>query len=249
MDGLSRFFDALADLVFPPVCLGCDGPMEPADPVRFVCRTCRARLRPLPHPCCSRCGAVALVTGRTDAICPECEPWPAELEAARSACVMEAPADRLVHQLKYRAWPGLAAPLAAFMARTALPPAMTAARFVVPVPTTVQRERERGYNQARLLALEYARLTDRTVIDALARERGRSTQTTLQPLARAANVAGAFRITAAGVGLRSASIVLVDDVLTTGATASACALALRSAGVRCAGLVTFARALGSRRKT
>jgi ComF family protein len=249
MRRLARFLDALADLVFPPVCLGCDAPMEPADPVRFVCRPCRARLRPLPHPCCPRCGAADLVTGRTDAICPECERWPADLEAARSACLMEPPADRLVHQLKYRAWPGLAAPLAAVMARTALPPGMSAARIVVPVPTTAQRQRERGYNQAQLLALEYAGLTDRTVIDALVRERGRSTQTTLQPLARAANVAGAFRITAAGVRLRSASVVLVDDVLTTGATAAACALALRGAGVRCAGLITFARALGSRRPT
>jgi ComF family protein len=248
MRGLARFLDALADLVFPPVCLGCDAPIESADPVRFVCRPCRARLRPLPHPCCLRCAAPDLVTGRTDGVCPECEAWPPALEAARSACLMEAPADRLVHQLKYRAWPGLAAPLAAFMARTPLPPAMAAARIVVPVPTTAQRRRERGYNQAALLATEYARLTGRTVIEALARERGRSTQTTLQPLARAANVSEAFRITGDGVGLRNAAVVLVDDVLTTGATAAACALALRGAGVRCRGLITFARALGSRRQ-
>ncbi len=249
MRGLATFFEALADLVFPPVCLGCDTPLQPADPVRFICRPCRARLRPLPHPCCPRCTAPDLATGRRDGICPECEPWPAELEAARAACLMVPPADRLVHQLKYRAWPGLAVPLAEFMARTALPPAMTLARIVVPVPTTARRRRERGYNQAGLLATEYARLTGRTVTDALARTRGRSTQTTLQPLARAANVAEAFRITDEGTGLRNASVVLVDDVLTTGATAAACALALRGAGVRCAGLITFARALGSRRLT
>jgi ComF family protein len=249
MRGLARFLDALGDFVLPPVCVGCETRMEPADPVRFVCRRCRARLRPPPHPCCPRCAAPDLVTGRRDGICPECEAWPPELELARSACLMQPPADRLVHQLKYRAWPGLAAPLAGFMAGTPLPGPMAAVRVVVPVPTTAERRRERGYNQAALLADAFARLTGRTAIAALRRERGRSTQTTLQPLARAANVSGAFRITDDGVRLRNASVVLVDDVLTTGATASACALALRGAGVRCAGLITFARALGSRRQT
>jgi len=249
MSGFPGFLERLADFVYPPACLGCDGPIEPADPVRFVCRPCRARLRPLPHPCCPRCGAPDLVTGRSDGVCPECESWPPELETARSGCLMEAPADRLVHQLKYRAWPGLAGPLAALMAALPLPAPVAAARIVVPVPTTPRRRRERGYNQAALLATEYARLTKRTVVEALAREGGRSTQTTLQPLARAANVSGAFRITGEGAGLRNAAVVLVDDVLTTGATAAACALALRGAGVRCAGLVTFARALGSRRRT
>jgi len=240
---------ALADFLFPPVCLGCDAAIEPADPSRFVCRPCRARLRPLPHPCCPRCGAPCLATGRTDSLCPECAHWPPELDAARSACVMEPPADRLVHQLKYRGWPRLAGPLAAFMARTTLPDSLATAAFVVPVPTTRRRLRERGYNQAGLLAHEFARLTGRIAIDALLRDRGSSTQTTLQPLARRANVAGAFRAAQACARLRNADVVLVDDVLTTGATAVACALVLRGAGIRCVGLITFARALGSRRPT
>lgn len=243
------FLHALADLVFPPVCLGCDAPIDPADDVRLVCRTCRSRIRPLSHPCCARCGAPRLETGRRDPACPECAAWPADLEWARSACTLEPPADRLVYRLKYRGWPALAAPLAGFMARMPLDESLPRARVVVAVATTRQRIRERGYNQARLLALEFARLTGMTVVDALARERGSATQTTLQPLARRANVTGAFRATAACSRLRNASVVLVDDVLTTGATASACALALRGAGVRSVGLVTFARAFGSRRPT
>lgn len=245
----SRFLAALADLLFPPVCLGCDAPIAPADVARLVCRTCRARIRPLPHPCCPRCGAPRLETGRSKDVCPECAGWPPELERARSACVLEPPADLLVYRLKYRGWPALARPLADFMARNASDDALGAARIVVPVPTTARRLRERGYNQARLLACEFAELTGRTVVDALLRERGSATQTTLQPLARGANVTGAFRTAAAGARLRNVSVVLVDDVLTTGATATACALALSEAGVARVGLVTFARALGSRRPT
>lgn len=133
------------------------------------------------------------------------------------------------------------------MMRTPLPPPFDEARFVVPVPTTRQRIRERGYNQAAVLAAEFARQTGRHVIDALKRKPGNSTQTTLQPLARKANVAAAFRAAPPSIRLRNANVVLVDDVLTTGATASACALALKNAGVRCTGIMTFARALGSRR--
>lgn len=245
----SPFLAALADLVFAPSCLGCGQSIDPADSARIVCRVCRARLRALPHPCCARCGAPRLRTGRTDDICPECLAWPPDLDFARSACLLAPPADTLVYQLKYRSWPALAAPLAGLMARMPLPPPLHDAAFVVPVPTTRQRLRERGYNQARLLALAFARYTGRTLVDALVRERGNATQTTLQPLARRANVTGVFRTAAASGHVRNAGVVLVDDVLTTGATASACALALRGAGVRCVGLVTFARAFGSRRPT
>lgn len=246
---MTGFFADLADFVFPPVCLGCDSAIDAADTARLICRQCRTRLRPLPHPCCPRCGAPRLLTGRADDVCPECASWPEELASARSACRLEAPADRVVHQLKYRGWPRLAGPMARFMARTRLPPPFDDARFVVPVPTTRQRLRERGYNQAELLATEYARQTGRQVVHALTRTRGNSTQTTLQPLARKANVATVFRVAPSSVQLRNASVVLVDDVLTTGATASACALALKGAGVRGTGLMTFARALGSRRPT
>ena len=245
----SPFLAALVDFVLPPVCLGCDAAISAADTARLVCRPCRARIRPLPHPCCPRCGAPRLVTGRDDDFCQECSHWPRELAFARSACRLEPPADRLVHQLKYRGWPRLAGPMAGFMARVPLPAALAGARYVVPVPTTRRRLRERGYNQARLLAREFARLTGRTVLDALVRERGNSTQTTLQPLARRANVATAFRPAPQSARLRNARVVLVDDVLTTGATASACALALRRAGSRCTGLLTFARALGPRGTT
>jgi predicted amidophosphoribosyltransferase len=136
------------------------------------------------------------------------------------------------------------------MSRLILPDWMRAARVCVAVPTTAQRLRERGYNQALLLAQEFAAQTGREAVNALARTGSRSSQTTLQPLARRANVAGAFQSDAREAArVRGIDVLLIDDVLTTGATASACALVLSAAGAQRIALITFARALDARRLT
>lgn len=240
---------ALLDIVLAPVCLGCEGAIRAGDRARLVCRACRSRLQALPSPACPRCGAPLRATGRPEGThCPECAAWPLELIGARSACTLAPPADRLVHQLKYRGWRGLAPVLAERMAQLVLPAQdRHAAAICVPVPTSTRRRRERGYNQAELLAEAFASLTGRRCIAALCRAGRQRTQTTLQPLARRANVAGAF---AAAPGwlheLAGAHVILVDDVLTTGATAAECARALAATGACCISLVTFARALDAR---
>jgi len=118
------------------------------------------------------------------------------------------------------------------------------ARFVVPVPTTKTRERERGYNQAAEIAAKFAEIKGLRLVPALERRTASTTQTVLQPAARRANVAGAFRIAErVGIPLAGQHLILVDDVLTTGATARECVEVLVEAGVRCVTLVTFARAL------
>lgn len=153
----------------------------------------------------------------------------------------------LVHQLKYRGWRALAGPLAERMARLELPFDAAAARICVPVPTSRTRRRERGYNQAELLALAFAAETGRYVRPILERSRSTSSQTTLQPVARGANVAGAFRVAESDSrSYREAHLLLIDDVLTTGATAAECARTLAAAGARCITVVTFARALDAR---
>jgi predicted amidophosphoribosyltransferase len=124
------------------------------------------------------------------------------------------------------------------------------ARTCVPVPSTAGRLRERGYNQADLLANAFARRTGRSVRPLLTRQAAATTQTALQPVARGANVAGTFRVnTTEAIAWRGAHILLVDDVLTTGATALECAAALAGAGIRCVTVITFARALDARRLT
>ncbi len=217
-----------------------------------MCGRCRSFLGPPSPPLCPRCGAPLLVTGRTrDSTCTDCEAWPASLRFARAACLYEAPADTLVHAFKYKGWSALSAILAGLMAGAHLPEEVREeATTCIPVPTTAARRRQRGYDQARLLAFDFARLTGRTVTHALVRTGNSTTQTALQPVARGANVAGGFRLAEREAErLLGSHVLLVDDVLTTGATAAECARTLARAGVRCSSLITFARALVGRTRT
>lgn len=235
----------LTDLVFAPRCLGCGGPT--GDGRTLACGRCRSRLDPPPSPLCARCGFPRLRTGReAGPTCQECSDWPTGLRLSRSACLLQGPAAALVHQLKYRGWRRLAGLMADRMAAVPLPPDVRReTRVVVPVPTTPLRLRERGYNQAELLARALAGITHRTVSCALSRGAARRSQTTLQPAARLANVAGVFSpVPECTEEIAGEHLLLVDDVLTTGATITACTESLVAAGARCVSVMTFARAAG-----
>jgi ComF family protein len=236
---------ALLDLIFAPVCLGCDGLIAAGDSARLVCRRCLSRLRPPPPPCCARCGAPIRMTGREPPAwgCPECAEWPDALRLARAACLLQPPADRIVHQLKYRGWDHLAGPMALRMSAVQWPAEAHAPATIAAVPTSARRLRERGYNQAQRLADELGRATGHDVQPLLHRVVAARTQTALQPAARVANVAGAFQ---ASRRMDGEHVMLVDDVLTTGATAAECARTLAAAGACCVRLITFARAFEMR---
>ena len=233
------------DLVFAPVCVACGAPVETSETERLVCRMCWLKCRPLPSPKCARCWAPVPAYREPRPVCRACEEWPAYVRAVRSAFAIGDVPRRLVHALKYRGWEAAAAPMAARMASLISWPwdVSDEARLVVPVPTSKVRLRERGYNQAELLAREFARRTGRTIDPAfLVRTRASATQTALHPDERRANVARAFAVPAPRAGeLRGEHVILVDDVWTTGATALACVEALVEAGARVASVATFAR--------
>lgn len=246
----ATLLSAILDFILAPICLGCDRPIHAGDSARLVCRVCRSKLQPPPPPSCERCGASLPVAGRTRSFtCTNCERWPPAIRFARSACLLHAPADRLVYQLKYNGWRALGAFMGERLLGSALPDEVREeCALVVPVSTTAERERERGYNQAQLLADAFAQRSGRKCLIALQRAHG-GTQTALQPLARAANVAGAFQLSGSHPQLDGQHVLLIDDVLTTGATVSECALALVAGGARCVSVLTFARALDARRLT
>lgn len=236
------------DLVFAPVCLGCRAPVSPELEERRVCRACWARSRAIPSPRCDRCWSPLrlVLPGGPTIRCALCEELPPYLRAVRSAFLLDGPPRELVHGLKYGGWSSLAAAMADRMARLALPREVEdEVRLVVPTPVSPVRLRQRGYNQAALLARAVAARRGWTFAsDLLIRTRASETQTTLHPSERRANVAGAF---SARPGSEASflleHVLLVDDVWTTGATALACGKALTDAGARSFSVLTFARAL------
>jgi ComF family protein len=159
--------------------------------------------------------------------------------------VLAPPADDLVHALKYEGWPELAELMGRDMARLGVMDATgKEASLVVPVPTTARRLKSRGYNQAELLAADVAGRLRIPLCRALARVSEGRSQTALTPTERRENVRGVFAPGAAEAGrVRHERVLLVDDVLTTGATASEAATALLGMGARTVTLLAFARAL------
>lgn len=236
--------DGALDLVFAPVCVACGGAIDTADSERVICRLCWLKCRPLPAPRCPRCWG-PVPWGRDPApTCRACADWPAAVRAIRSAFAIGHVPRRMVHALKYRGWEAAAGPMSARMAALELPAdAEREAEIVVPVPTSAARLRERGYNQAELLARGFARRTGRELRpELLARTHSAGSQTALHPTERRANVARAFAVPPGAAGeLRGEHVIVVDDVWTTGATALACVGALLAAGARVASVVTFAR--------
>jgi ComF family protein len=153
-----------------------------------------------------------------------------------------------VHALKYEGWSTVAEGMAERMARLTWPRDVIAERTaLVPVPLAASRERERGYNQSTLLAHALATRWEIPVWSGcLERVRATKTQTRLTPDQRRSNVSGAFRVPQSALSqLRGTHLVLVDDVITTGATLAECAAALFAGGARIMSIVTFGRAPAS----
>ncbi len=209
----------LLDLILPPRCGGCRRVGA------WLCSRCRARIRRLEEPLCRRCGR-ELPSVREECGCAR---RLASLARLRSAAAYEGPLEVAVQRFKYAGWRRLAAPLAQLMAERVVVEGL-AARWIVAVPLHPARQRQRGFNQAELLARELRRRLTIAAQPPGALERIRATppQVGRDRLRRLDNVRGAFRWR--GHGLSGEPILLVDDVATTGATLDACANALRAAG-------------------
>ena len=239
----------LEALALPQACLGCERQLARSEEPDACCALCRHRMRRIAPPLCERCGqpldrwsALWEAEGSAGTRCEFCAQWPAELAWAASAVWLEeGPARSLVYALKYGGWRIAARPMAAVIV-AALAPRLRRLAAFVPVPLGRTRLRERGHNQAALLADALGRATGVRVLHAaLVRARETRTQTRLSPAARWENTRGAFA--ASGEALGGMHVALVDDVVTTGATLGSAAQALVELGTASIGAVTFARAL------
>lgn len=173
-------------------------------------------------------------------LCARCQTAPLQIECIRSVVYFEGVLREAMHRFKYRRLTALAEPLGAMMAEYWMQHPIPA-DVVVPVPLHAARLRERGYNQAALLAREMARRVGLAVDErTLVRQRATASQVKLNAKQRKENVRDAF--CCSSNALAGKQVLLVDDVCTTGATLEACAVALREGGARGVRALTLARA-------
>ena len=225
---LSNLKASALDLIFPLRCLGCQREGN------LLCDQCRDGLEKLNPPNCTVC---AQPSARS--LCNWCRRTPLAIDGIRAPYLMRGPVKEAIHSLKYRSVRASAPELAQLLAQFITHRRITG-DLLVPVPLHLRRLRSRGYNQSALLARELGKLTGLPVDEQLV-SRTRDTPPQVHAVSREqrrSNVEDSFQCSA---GLGGESVILVDDVVTTGSTLSACAGALKDAGASSVWGLTVAR--------
>ena len=228
----------MLDFALPPRCPGCGA--VTGEPDRF-CLACWRSLAFLGEPCCALCGLPFEYGGEEEALCGRCLADPPPFDRLRAAVAYGEVSRQVALKLKYSGRPGLAETLAHFMLRHVGEGEGDA--LLVPVPLHRWRIWKRGYNQAALIASSLSRRTGLPAgLDLLRRIRATPPLRGLGRRERALAVRGAFKVPKeARPSLAGRRIILVDDVYTSGATASACARALKRSGARSVEILCWAR--------
>lgn len=233
-------WNRLLDLVYPPRCLVCE-----SDGERVLCEWCVGSFAPIPAPICAVCGRpVTLTTGDEEANplpCRNCEQaalvgdgW--GFDAARAAGIYQGALREAIHKLKYNHEAAMGRPLGEFLAARCVEDALltdllpqSPNNIVVPLPIHQNRRRERGFNQSELLATPLADALRAPLLCDVVRKTAKTPrQVTLTGSERRKNVRAEMFAVADSTALRGKTVVLVDDVFTTGATVSACAWAIKA---------------------
>jgi ComF family protein len=215
----------ILDVLFPPRCPACGAEGWP------LCRECTTGVGVITPPICRRCGRP---TEASVEACRDCPP-PA-IDWVRAPFLYEGPVSRAIKAMKFSGWHALARHLGDAMAVLVERPIDA----VTWVPLSRRRRARRGFDQAELLARAVSRRTGLPGVRLLRRVRDTRAQARLVGPDRRSALRGAFAV----VGTPPPRVLLVDDVLTTGSTASACAEALRVAGARSVSVLAAARSLG-----
>lgn len=229
-----RLFHSLLDFALPPRCGGCGTIVDDVD---SFCADCWKKLEFLGPGGCMRCG---LPLKATDAeTCGACLAKPPRLDRIRAAVAYDEISRSIAMRLKYGRKVALARTMSRYM--QPLVGEHSPDALLVPVPLHRWRIWGRGFNQSAMVAKELSRRTGIPVsVDALRRTRATPPLKGMNLNQRRRLVAGAFRASAEAE-LRGRTVVLVDDVLTTGSTANACARVLKSAGAARVDLISWAR--------
>ena len=241
-DALRHVTDSVLAVVLAPACAAC-GALLDHPTSGPVCDACWRSIRLLTNPLCDRCGD-PLPAWRSISVplarCPRCRRASPRVDRARAVGEYDGALRAIIHAIKYEGRRSLARPLAALM-RARGAEVLEGADGLIPVPLHRSRRRERGFNQA----ADLARHLGGPVRHALRRSRATASQTGLPAAQRHRNVRDAFVVTREARELAGSTLVLIDDVSTTGATLEACARALKEAGVREVRALTAARVVHS----
>ena len=231
---------ALISLFYPPACAVC---AEPVDFEEYLCAACAAKAPRIKPPFCHTCsepfdGAI------TDTFsCANCAHRVLHFEAAVAAFRSRGVVRKIIHEFKYTHQLHLRHPVAEWLVATLDDPRLNGRRFdtVIPVPLHPARKRERGFNQAELLAEIFSARAGLKMRSALERIRYTTTQTAFDRAERMENLRDAFRLRKKA-DVRGLRVLLIDDVLTTGSTLSECARVLKAGGAISVHAATAARA-------
>ena len=218
------------DWIFPPACGGC------GKPGTRWCAECRQTIEKVAEPVCQICGD----PGQNEDLCPDCRASRPEYIKLRSAAMFAGPLRAALHRLKYERDAGLGEPLSKHLIELYNQDKWDI-DLVVPTPLSARRARERGYNQSSMLARPFAWAIQKPYHPAaLRRTRETRSQVGLSAAERRKNVESSF--TALPETVRGKTVLIIDDVMTTGSTINACAQALRTAGATGVYGLTLARA-------
>lgn len=232
-------FAPVIDFVFPPRCPLCGAGVSAQ---AGLCASCWSELAIPGEPSCGLCSRPFGSDVAAGSTCAPCLASPPRHDGIAAATLYNAASRKLVLAFKHGSRLGLARLMARLMAAR-LADRDLSGWVIVPVPLHRWRLWRRGYNQAAILAQELSRLTGAaTALDALERRKATASLGGLGRLARERELRGAIRV-ARGGKLGGRDVLLVDDVLTSGATSDACVTALRRAGVGKVVVACFARVL------
>lgn len=234
---------AALDLVYPRRCPACLAPLPPTFQHGEFCAGCQGQFRPIDAPFCQSCCEPfpGIIAG--DFTCPNCQGRPQAFDFAVSGWLSRGPVREVIHRLKYDGVPAMRLPLARLMLPALQDPRLADASWLlVPVPLHPRKFREREFNQSAELTRTLAKSAGLSWCHALRRVRYTHSQAGLDREGRLKNLRGAFRVRRlASRRLRDRDVLLIDDVLTTGATAHECALTLKKGGARRVAVLTVAR--------
>lgn len=240
---LPRILNTVIDFLLPSLCKSCNSPVGGSGIPHF-CAACWSDFSLLPGPVCPRCGRLfespEALTHSPTHLCLSCRNELPHFDQSVSVGQFEGSLREAIHVFKYKPCRSLGKPLSRWMAENiGFEPGID---IVMPVPLHKKRLRERGFNQALLLAQGISKQNGLTLsFDNLTRTRHTKPQVELSGKDRIANVAGAFSLRKPCL-LLDKSVLLIDDVFTTGATLNECSRVLKDAGASRVMALTLARA-------